>query len=581
MSKLLLLFFAFTLSTFSLRAQQFTPQFLTEMQHSDQMDCIITFGKAQIPKDMTTHLTKEQKGTFVYNILKDNLNQQSESVVSFLNQHKVDYTMNYVTSSILIYDIPTSLLNILATNPSIKKFSHNPGMSIHLPPQPTTLETRDLQYTWGLHLIGVDSVHAMGINGTGAVVAGNDTGFDWTHPAIMERYRGWSADTVIHSYNWHDGIHKNSPLSDTTTNNPCGLNLPYPCDDNSHGTHTMGTMVGMVGDSIDIGMAPGARWIATRNMERGNGSLASYLECLEWYLAPTDINNQNPDPTQSPDVINNSWYCSVEEGCNPSNWALMYQAVDNLTAAGIVVVIAAGNSGPGCETISYAPNMAENGFIIGAMAPNDTISNFSSRGLVTADSSFRQKPDVVAPGSWVYSSVPGGQYKYSSGTSMAAPHVSGLVALLVSANPLLRGQVDTIEAIIRRTAVHKFSDQECTGIAGSAYPNPVYGYGRIDALAAVKEALRWKPAANKVNRKLIFTVFPNPSSTDINIQLQRPAKRVKIEVINLLGQIEKMQQWINSGDIISLNAEQLSPGVKLIRVTADGNRGVRKIVIAR
>jgi subtilisin family serine protease len=580
MNKILPLLYFIIFSVISVSAQQFTPQFISELENSNQMDCILTFNQPDLVNSIPANLTKEQKGTLVFQILKENLDKNAAGVVSFLTSNKVDFSMNYVTSSILIYHISSDLLVRLTSNTSIKRFSHNPGMSLHLPSQSGALEPR-MDYTWGLHLIGVDSVHAMGVTGTGAVVAGNDTGFDWTHPAIMEKYRGWSSDTVIHSYNWHDGIHENSPLSDTSSANPCGLNLPYPCDDNSHGTHTMGTMVGTAGDSIAIGMAPGAKWIATRNMERGNGSLESYLECLQWYLAPTDINNQNPDPTKSPDVINNSWYCSESEGCNVSNWALMFQAVDNLNAAGIMVVIAAGNSGPGCETISYSPNMAENGFIVGAIASNDTISRFSSRGLVTADSSFRQKPDVVAPGSWVYSCIPGNKYTFSSGTSMASPHVSGLVALIVSANPLLRGKVDTIKAIIKRTAVHKFTDQECTGIAGTDYPNPVYGYGRIDALAAVKEALKWRPLKNKRSQSLEFTVFPNPTSGELNIQLYNPAKDVTVEILNLYGQIEYSRQFNNNSTLFTIQNPNLTNGMKIVRVSADGRQNVYKVMVIK
>lgn len=125
-----------------------------------------------------------------------------------------------------------------------------------------------------------DKLHELGYTGVGAVLGGNDTGFDWTHPAIRAKYRGWNGGIADHNYNWHDAIHENSPLSNPNTQNPCGLNIKFPCDDNSHGTHTMGTMVEFREIHYHRGMAPGAKWIATRDMERGNGSLQTYIEAL-------------------------------------------------------------------------------------------------------------------------------------------------------------------------------------------------------------------------------------------------------------------------------------------------------------
>ena len=200
-----------------------------------------------------------------------------------------------------------------------------------------------------------------------------------------------------------------------------------PCDDQGHGTHTMGTMIGSEGDN-QIGVAPDAQWCACRNMERGYGTPFTYIECFEWFLAPTDLNNENPDPSKAPHVINNSWGCPPTEGCNPDNFELMNIVVNNLRAAGIVVVVSAGNDGSGCGSVYTPAAIYEGSFSIGATRSNDTIAGFSSRGPVWSDGSNRLKPNVCAPGTNVRSSVPGGGYDYSSGTSMAGPHVAGLVA---------------------------------------------------------------------------------------------------------------------------------------------------------
>src|SRR5207253_1138905 len=112
----------------------------------------------------------------------------------------------------------------------------------------------------------------------------------------------------------------------------------------------------------------------------------------------------------------------------------------------------------------------------------DNIAYFSSRGPVTIDGSQRRKPDLVAPGVDVYSSVPPNTYASMSGTSMSAPHVAGGVALLWSALPGLRGDVDYTEALLEQTALHLTNAPMCG--RETEIPNNVFGYGRIDLFAA-------------------------------------------------------------------------------------------------
>ena len=169
-------------------------------------------------------------------------------------------------------------------------------------------------------------------------IGGQDTGYDWIHPALQNSYRGTRAGVgADHNYNWHDAIHAQHPLNSDAFN-PCGYDVTEPCDDGSHGTHTMGTMTGSKdADGMHIGIAPQAKWIGCRNMERGWGSPQSYIECFEWFLAPTNLQNQNANPDFAPHVINNSWGCPTVEGCNSDNFELMRIAVSNLRAAGVVV----------------------------------------------------------------------------------------------------------------------------------------------------------------------------------------------------------------------------------------------------
>jgi subtilisin family serine protease len=159
--------------------------------------------------------------------------------------------------------------------------------------------------------------------------------------------------------------------------------------------------------------------------------------------------------------------------------------VEAVRAAGILTVHSAGNSGPGCSTVDEPAAIYRSSFTVGATNSNDTIATFSSRGPVTVDGSLRRKPDVSAPGVGIHSSIKTGGYGNLSGTSMAAPHVAGLAALLISIEPSLRGQVDELEALIKSTAVHYLS----TACSSNGSPNNVYGSGRVDALRAAYRLL--------------------------------------------------------------------------------------------
>lgn len=331
---------------------------------------------------------------------------------------------------------------------------------------------------------GVNEVHApalwtMGFRGQGVLVAGQDTGYQWDHPALKQQYAGWNGTGANHNYHWHDSV--------SSGGGSCGAATQAPCDDNSHGTHTMGTMVGDDGGSNQIGVAPSARWIGCRNMDQGNGTPTTYADCFQWLIAPTDLAGLNADPTRAPHVINNSWGCPSSEGCTTPN--ILQTVVENVRSAGILVVVSAGNSGPSCNTISDPPSFYAASFTVGAVG-GTTMASFSSRGPISADGSNRIKPDLVAPGVSTRSSIPGGAYGTKSGTSMAGPHVAGVAALLMSVDPTLKRDPARIEALMRSTTVRDtINSQVCGGIPATTYPNPVVGYGRIDALSAARNGL--------------------------------------------------------------------------------------------
>ena len=201
-----------------------------------------------------------------------------------------------------------------------------------------------------------------------------------------------------HDYNWHDSIHSDIGAVNPGGTNPCGYDSLVPCDDHGHGTHTMGTMAGndLPPDSADwpaaatnaIGVAPGAKWIGCRNMDAGDGTPATYIECFEWFIAPYPVAGtpDQGDPSKAPDVMDNSWGCTSAEGCTTATLGVIEPALNAADAAGIVVVVSAGNSGSACKTIWNPPAIYPRAFAVGSTKsanPIDGLAPSSSRGPVT------------------------------------------------------------------------------------------------------------------------------------------------------------------------------------------------------
>ncbi len=421
--------------------------------------------------------TKLAKGAYVFATLTATAERTQPEILDELARAGIAHRSFWVANMIWARGDGAAVAS-LASRDDVARIAANPTVHFAEPlpgEAPPGLLPEAIE--WNISLVNAPAVWGMGYTGQGAVVGGQDTGYDWDHPALKGKYRGWNGVSADHNYHWHDAIHSGGGV--------CGPNSAVPCDDNSHGTHTMGTMVGDDGGANQIGMAPGAKWIGCRNMDQGNGTPATYSECYQWFIAPTDLANQNPNPALAPDVINNSWGCPVSEGCTDPN--VMLTVVNNVRAAGIFMAHSAGNSGSSCSTIDTPSAIYDAVFTVGSTTSGDAPSGFSSRGPVSEDGSNRRKPDIAAPGSCIRSSVPGTGYGSCwDGTSMAGPHVAGLVALQISADPALAGQVDALEELIRESAVHPAtSSQVCGGIPASVFPNNTFGFGRIDALAAV------------------------------------------------------------------------------------------------
>ncbi|MDM5201442.1 S8 family serine peptidase [Fictibacillus enclensis] len=314
---------------------------------------------------------------------------------------------------------------------------------------------------WNIDRVGAPQVWAMGIDGAGTVVANIDTGVQWDHPALKEKYRGYIAadGSVNHEYNWFDAT--------------AGRAAPY--DDDNHGTHTMGTMVGSKGNN-QIGVAPGAKWIAVKAFTPAGGTDADLLEAGQWIIAPTDAQG-NPHPEKAPDVVNNSW------GGGPGLDDWYRQMVQNWRAAEIFPEFSAGNTtltnpgGPG--SVANPANYPES-FATGATDINNKLASFSLRG--PSPYGGIMKPEISAPGVNIRSSVPGGNYEGGwNGTSMAGPHVSAAVALLRQINASL--SVADIEKILKETSV-PLTDNDYP-----ESPNNGYGHGLLNVFDAVSSII--------------------------------------------------------------------------------------------
>lgn len=424
--------------------------------------------------------TKQEKGQYVYEQLREVAGRTQKPLLETLEARGVEFRPYWIANMIWVRG-GTDLIQQMALRKDVRHIYANPPVKLDLPiEQSPALEPEWPEgIQWNLLRVNADDVWARGYTGQGVVIGGQDTGYEWDHPALKEHYRGWDGVTADHNYSWHDAIH-------SEYGNPCGSNAVEPCDDYGHGTHTMGILVGLdPAQEHHIGMAPGAKWIGCRNMDEGFGTPISYSECYQWFLAPTDLNDQNPDVGRAPDIINNSWGCSPDEGCTEPD--ILLAVVETVRSAGILTVHSAGNDGPACGSVDTPAATYDASFTVGNTTQYyDTISSSSSRGPVTVDGSGRLKPDISAPGSSIYSSWPGGGYSTLSGTSMASPHVAGLAALLLSAQPALRGRVDDLETLITRTAVPIPGIYDvCGGIPGNIFPNNVAGWGRVDALQAV------------------------------------------------------------------------------------------------
>lgn len=401
-----------------------------------------------------------ERGRFVYARLQETAARSGGKLHDWLEaagaQPQVLLTANAIAATL---DRP--LLEAVAARPEVAGVDVDEAVPV-LPAAPGVPQAGPDAVEWNIARIRADEAWAtLGVTGTGATVGCVDTGVMYTHPALVAAYRGnLGGGSFDHNYHWFDFV--------------SGQGAPY--DDNGHGTFVTGVMVGDDGGANQIGVAPGARWIAVKACSGGGSCPLSALHAaLAWMLAPTDLSGANPDPARRPQVVLGAW---GSMGCD-GEFQLDLMA---LQAAGILPVFGVGGFGPGCCTMASPADLPE-AMTAGATNASDVIAPFSSRG----PSCYGEiKPEVAAPGVNIRSSFNDGGYTVWSGAAASSAHLAGTAALVFAADPTL-GPLG-VEAIITATALC-IEDPSCGGTPCPDGANNVYGWGRIDAFEAVSLTL--------------------------------------------------------------------------------------------
>jgi len=413
-------------------------------------------------------LSIDDKRAEVYSTLVQEAETSQKDIRAQLNAWHISYTPYYLVNGLEVKANAYYRMQ-LRNRSDVARILESP--QLRPLPEPAQLDNSDpveapSEPSWNLSMIGVDKVRSeLGITGKGVLIGQADSGVDGRHVELASSYRGVDGTD---DYNWLD------PWNST----------PFPVDAGGHGTATLALITGK-----NIGIAPDAQWIGCVNLARNLGNPAVYLNCMQFLLAPYPQDGdslKDGDPAKGAMIINNSWGCPVAEGCDSATYE---SAAAALEKAGIFLSVAAGNNGYyGCSTVSDPLAIYSEVFTAGSINEQGELSAFSSLGPVIVDGSGRVKPNLLAPGEQVVSAFPNNTYTRADGTSFSAPHVSGVVALMWSANPNLIGNVELTQQILEETAKpYTGTMPDC--VTDTSTPNDAAGYGILDAYAAVKAAL--------------------------------------------------------------------------------------------
>jgi len=439
------------------------PQIFNNLANASTTNVLITFRKSDIQRgfaqfDSLNLANREAKLNTMYFILKDHADTVQADVVSVLKKlertkrHQVSQL--WITAELIVRNVDKETVELLRNHPDVESLVAEQFIPLE--------EVVEEEYTpinplWGVSNINAQAVWNSGITGAGVVVAAIDTGARLSHQGLTSNYRGTVDGTS--DYNWFA---------------PTGLEAS-PSDSNGHGTHVTGTIAGTTNT---IGVAPGSTWIHCRGCATSACSTFDLVQCGNFIACPTNTAGTAPNCARAPNVVNNSW------GGGQGN--TFYDAViAEWRRVGIVPIFSAGNSGTGCSSV-ISPSDRPGSIAIASTTDAGGLSAFSSRGPTTDG---RLKPEVAAPGSNIISAshLADNEYRTLSGTSMAAPHAAGLVALILQAQPNL--DVDQVLAALQNGAqAINPGGQTCGGIPDSVRPNNQVGAGLISAPAAIAAA---------------------------------------------------------------------------------------------
>ncbi len=374
---------------------------------------------------------------------------------------KVKVIRRFWIDNLMLVQATPDVIREIAARPDVREVFDN--FTVTMPPRPGGYET--LQQSaplWdSIRKIGAKQVWSTyGLNGSGVVVGGLDTGVDISHPDISGKMKTLNPADPTYPGGWAEFDANGNIIPGTV-----------PHDSDQHGTHTTGTAIGGSASGYPIGVAPGATLMHGLVIPGGSGTFAQVAGGMEWIIDP----DNNPATNDGANVVNMSLG-------GTGTYAEMVAPTDNMVAANVFPSFSIGNSGPNASTTG-SPGNVPSAYGVGATDSLDVIASFSSRGPVTWNYppyvGTWIKPDISAPGVLIFSSVPGGTWESSgwSGTSMAAPHVTGTVALMLQANPTLT--VEQTKLLLQQTAIDR----------GDPGMDNTYGWGRVNAFAAVSAAL--------------------------------------------------------------------------------------------
>ncbi|GAB3450556.1 S8 family serine peptidase [Actinophytocola sediminis] len=402
--------------------------------------------------------------------LRETAEHSQAAVTEELRDRGGDVLNTFWIGNLVLVRSTGDVLTALTNSPSVSRAMAVEELTV---PRPATADAAD-DITWGIDKIGADQVwDDLDVTGTGVRVAVLDTGVNARHPELATRLATDVPGDPYHPGGWMEWDANGLPLR------------TLPTDTNGHGTHVSGTVLGGAAGGTHIGVAPGATLMSGRVLPSGSGTTPQIIAGMQWALAPYD---HAGDPAGAPARVVNMSFSPASGGVIDA----MVTPIRNMVAAGVLPVAAAGNCGDGCHG---SPGDIPEALTVGATDVADDVAAFSSGATVTR-AEFHQPPadwpaswtvpDVSAPGVDVYSASSNGfggiVYARNNGTSMAAPHVAGVAALMLAADPTLT--VERITETLRATS--SFDDRH-----GTARPNTRYGHGRVDAAQAVAQvALR-------------------------------------------------------------------------------------------